>query len=162
MAMTSTSAEENKLSTPEITSVSKLKARDSVIHAGLSVGSSAGANVAWEFHPRLQWETSWGWRTDKQAGWLGASDLLLLFPEAMGKVGPEARLVLYAGVGGQVDYVLDDNRQLRFGSRVSLGIKYTFADRRYEAFTAVATGLYYVPELRASLDTSIGLRLRIW
>ena len=130
-------------------------------YAGLLVGSPAGIDLSWRFHDRLQWTTAFGWHNEDRGAWMGASDLLLLFPEAIGRVGQEGRLVLFTGLGGQIDYRHYEDTNLRYGGRVLFGLKYVFDNERYEAFGSVATGLYHKPRVRASLDTAFGLRIRL-
>ena len=131
------------------------------LYAGLLVGSPAGIDLSWHFHESLQWTTALGWQNDDRGAWMGTSDLLLLFPEAIGSVGSAGRLVLFTGLGAQVDYRHYEDTSVRYGSRVSFGLKYVFDEGRYEAFTSVASGLYYKPRVRASLNTNFGLRIKL-
>jgi len=142
------------------TAVSQVLPNSSALHlyGGVQVGTPAGLELSLNLNEHLFWSLAGGWQNGDRGQWLGTTDLHYLFPNAIGSVGTWGHLILYAGLGGQ----LQSQLTVRYGGRVVAGIKLRFHQGEYEAFTQIASGLFFKPQIRSSLDGVFGLRLLLW
>ena len=135
--------------------------RSHTLTAALLVGSSVEAELSWYATSRFQFASSVGFLDDAKGQWRVATDAYYHFPNFIGSVSEDADMGFYVGLGAQVAGRRpgDDETSVRFGERVSFGLRYTLDSGRYEAIAVVAPGLVHRPRQRATLDALVGLRL---
>ena len=127
--------------------------------AGLLVGSSIEAELSWFATNNIQFASSAALLEETKGAWRVAADLYYHFPNTIGSVSKNAEMGFYVGFGAQLAGERPDESVVRFGERVSFGLRYTLDSGKYEAVAVVAPGLLHRPRLRATLDALVGLRL---
>ncbi|MEE2901126.1 MAG: hypothetical protein VYC39_02300 [Myxococcota bacterium] len=129
------------------------------VTAGLLLGSSIEAELTWFTTKNIQLASSAALLEKNEGAWRVAADFYYHFPNTIGSVSKNAEMGFYVGLGAQLAGQRPDESVLRFGERVSFGLRYTLDSGKYEAVAVVAPGLLHRPRLRATLDALVGLRL---
>lgn len=132
----------------------------SPLRVGLMIGEPISATIGFTLTERFILHADIGPSTTRNQDAVAAADLVYTFPEVLSTDRSQDYFVPWFGLGLRYSDGRDEEPN-RFGPRAPFGVSYFTGDHAIEIFASVAPGVSFAPDLRASLDAGIGVRLAL-
>lgn len=133
-------------------------ASPSPVRVGLLIGEPISVTVGFTLSERFVLHADLGPSTASRQDAVGAADLVYTFPEFFQDATDGDYFVPWMGLGMRYSAGKDEEPN-RFGPRFPFGVSFFTAARSIEFFGSLSPGLGLAPDLRATLDGGIGVRL---
>jgi hypothetical protein len=127
------------------------------LRLGLRAGEPISATASWAID-RLVLQAELGPSTDADQAAIAALDLTYWLPEMLGDLPSGDRIVPWFGGGARLSFGKAGAPD-RFGGRIPIGASYVPADGAIELFLSIAPGVTFLPDVLASLDFGLGVRV---